>query len=104
MSAAPMSRMVSFELRWYSHGGGPEETILADFGMSPTEFFRELHTNLELDPPDTTATETGRDDEGRRSPTPLGRLLTTPYRSAPAPPTTRCPEEIPPPEKDLPRR
>ncbi|MGW5151611.1 MULTISPECIES: DUF3263 domain-containing protein [Rhodococcus] len=51
MSAAPMSRMVSFELRWYSHGGGPEETILADFGMSPTEFFRELHTNLELDPP-----------------------------------------------------
>jgi hypothetical protein len=47
MSTDQTNRMVSFELRWYTHGGGPAETILNDFGMDAADFFRQLNTYLE---------------------------------------------------------
>lgn len=49
-------------------------------------------------PADATATETGRDDEGRCSPTALGRLLNTPAPINPAPPRRLGARKRSPPE------
>ncbi|MDT2004813.1 DUF3263 domain-containing protein [Rhodococcus opacus] len=43
--------MVAFEVQWYAYGGGPAETILADFGMDAAAFFRHLAADLEDSPP-----------------------------------------------------
>jgi hypothetical protein len=46
-----VNRTVAFALRWCAHGGGPAETIMADFGMDAVTFFRHLAAYLELAPP-----------------------------------------------------
>lgn len=46
-STAPDDRamMVFFE-RWYAHGGGAGEDILAEFGLPATAFFERISTLL----------------------------------------------------------
>jgi hypothetical protein len=44
-------RMVQFELRWYSLGGGPATEIRAEFGVGEADFFRELGVVLSGPPP-----------------------------------------------------
>ncbi|RYE38038.1 MAG: hypothetical protein EOP24_47895 [Hyphomicrobiales bacterium] len=51
VGAARVNRMVAFEVRWCALGGGPAETIMADFGMDAAAFFRHLAEYLELSPP-----------------------------------------------------
>ncbi|WP_172652415.1 hypothetical protein [Rhodococcus opacus] len=48
---AKVNRMVTFALRWFPHGGGPAEEIIAVFGMDTGEFFRCLHAQLHPNPP-----------------------------------------------------
>ncbi|MDF3312980.1 hypothetical protein P3H15_49590 [Rhodococcus sp. T2V] len=43
--------MVAFEVRWCALGGGPAETIMADFGMDASVFLRHLAEYLEHSPP-----------------------------------------------------
>ncbi|MFE5703671.1 hypothetical protein [Rhodococcus koreensis] len=43
--------MVAFEVRWCALGGGPTETIMADFGMDASVSFRHLAEYLEHSPP-----------------------------------------------------
>ena len=45
------ARMVEFELRWYTLGGGPEAEIREQFGVGSAEFFSELATALQENPP-----------------------------------------------------
>ncbi|WP_245672904.1 hypothetical protein [Aldersonia kunmingensis] len=44
-------RMVEFELRWYSLGGGPATEIRDVFGVDEADFFRELDVALKSLPP-----------------------------------------------------
>lgn len=44
-------RMVEFELRWYSLGGGPAADIRSEFGVGEADFFRELDAALVSAPP-----------------------------------------------------
>ncbi|UNN04969.1 hypothetical protein [Rhodococcus opacus] len=42
---------MNFALRWFPHGGGPAEEIVAAFGVETGEFFRCLHAQLHPTPP-----------------------------------------------------
>ncbi len=61
---AKVNRMVTFALRWFPHGGGPAEEIIAVFGMDTGEFFRCLHAQLHPNPPDSASADDRGEDEG----------------------------------------
>lgn len=45
-NTAKVNRMMPFALRWFPHGGGPAEEIVAVFGMDTCELFRCLRECL----------------------------------------------------------
>lgn len=46
-----VNRMMTFALRWFPHGGGPAEEIVAVLGMDTGEFFRLSERAAALEPP-----------------------------------------------------
>ncbi|SEB77920.1 hypothetical protein SAMN04490239_1627 [Rhodococcus koreensis] len=70
--------MVAFEVRWCAHGGGPAETIMADFGMDAAAFFRQLTEYLENSPPTPLRPDVVERMKGRYAAAPLAGHLTGP--------------------------
>jgi hypothetical protein len=56
MSLRPQQQqMVEFESHWYQFGGGPSEQIRERFGMPVRDFFAELNTIVDEEPPSSLA-------------------------------------------------
>ena len=51
MAPDDAAKMVDFAHRWMRFGGGPDEAILFEFGLTPSQFFRRLHNILHSAPP-----------------------------------------------------
>lgn len=44
-----ISRMLDFVIRWRHWGGGPDEDIFIEFGVTPRVFFGRIQANLGSD-------------------------------------------------------